>query len=91
MSIIRLISFFNTAWLTGRKPYYLQGRSAKQRTATFFSKSRDLPEDSCSSLTPHALFEKVITGKQQFPQVAVMSLEQAGYILVRDEARCILL
>jgi hypothetical protein len=50
-----------------------------------------LPEDSRSSLAPYALFEKVITGKQQFPQVAVISLEQAGYILVRDEARCILL
>ena len=91
MPIIRLISFFNTAWLTGRKPYHLQGRSAKQRTATFFLESRDLPEDSRSSLAPYALFEKVITGKQQVPQVAVMSLEQAGYILVRDEARCILL
>ena len=50
-----------------------------------------MPEDSRSPLAPYALFEKVITGKQQFPQVAVMSLEQAGYILVRDEARCILL
>ena len=42
-------------------------------------------------LASHALFEKVITGKQQLPQVAVMLLEQAGHILVRDEARCILL
>jgi hypothetical protein len=42
-------------------------------------------------LVPHTLFKKVITGKQQLPQVAVMSLEEEGHILVRDEARCFLL